>query len=74
MGQFCLVLRSFQALKESFSTKGTRVTSVLELNLTAEDDGLTYSCQGSNNAIQVDLKESVTLHVRCEYPCIKTNF
>ncbi|XP_063589610.1 nephrin-like [Penaeus indicus] len=42
---------------------GTRVTNVLALNLTAADDGLTYSCQAKNTALQKDVTQSVTLHV-----------
>ncbi|XP_071534637.1 nephrin-like isoform X2 [Panulirus ornatus] len=42
---------------------GTRVTNVLTLNLTAADDGLTYTCQAANTALRKDVRQSITLRV-----------
>ncbi|XP_069173216.1 nephrin isoform X1 [Procambarus clarkii] len=42
---------------------GTRVVNVLTLNLTAADDGLTYTCQAANTALEKNVRQSITLRV-----------
>ncbi|XP_076060270.1 nephrin-like isoform X4 [Oratosquilla oratoria] len=42
---------------------GMRVTNVLLINVTADDDGQMYTCQASNLALQKDVRKSETLRV-----------
>ncbi|XP_068214395.1 synaptogenesis protein syg-2-like [Palaemon carinicauda] len=48
------------------SNGGSRVTSDLVVNLTAEDDGATYTCQAANTVLSKDVRQALTLHVN--YP------
>ncbi|XP_037781127.1 LOW QUALITY PROTEIN: nephrin-like [Penaeus monodon] len=57
------IQRSTITVRLTLDIACTRVTNVLALNLTAADDGLTYSCQAKNTALQKDVTQSVTLHV-----------
>lgn len=49
------------------SASGTVVVNKLTLSLTAADDGLTYTCQAFNSALQKAVRQSVTLRVNCKY-------
>ncbi|XP_042221326.1 nephrin-like [Homarus americanus] len=42
---------------------GMKVTNMLTLNLTAADDGLTYTCQAANSDLNKNVRQSTTLLV-----------